>query len=839
MEAIFSQNTESKRNTVIAWLRNRIVLPAAIATTAILVSTYAAPRVTQAADAVVEESITYAAHSGVITLDFSPATLEELGFSFVASSDLEEASSDQRFVLGIDTSSALHVETTDGIFSRLGGGVLRTRGALLLDKPGNRIVVGNFEIEADSYGTITVASTLDDTSAAGATFELVSVMIDLDSARDALRLIGELAITNAWASALELEDAAGTVIGTIAIEAELAFADDVQASACAPRLAGESDTADRSAKAVGSDVLVAELQSVRTYLSVGNISAYAIGTTACNIGTARANWIQHSNQHPVIVQNLYRLMDDKFEQIGLSWVKHGFYAVSQSLCTPCNDPTNGTQLGVGCSDPYSATLNGVQGNMSPRFGINPHTGYFQHPWDGPAAETTIERRLQVNNIDLDPVFNFGARYFMQGHYIHPDDCTAGTQNNNASYREVTVERNIISGLWDLIINQSWATQRGQSAIRAWQDVDPSVVETDIQIPGEGLFTLSCKVIETGTGAWRYYYALMNLNSDRSGRLFSVPLPEGALISNVGFHDVNYHSGDPVDATDWDVEIGPDSITWSTDTYAENENANALRYGTIYNFYFDSNIQPSSSAATLGLFKAGLPSDVHASTLGPKLLLADCNDNDIADACDIDCAAPECSVPCGTSLDCNANDVPDECESDCNDNGIADACDLADCQPEELWCADCNENTFPDECDTDCDGNGVPDECEALVDTDHDGISDCYDLCPLTTVAHSCACPSIDRCCWFDGTVCIDNYPRLQCTLDGGTPNCSEAPCRLGCIIGDADLDGDLDLEDVWAFQRCIGADASDQECSIRFDFDGDDNIDLDDFEMFDDFFSGP
>ncbi|MFH1746609.1 MAG: dockerin type I domain-containing protein [Planctomycetota bacterium] len=98
--------------------------------------------------------------------------------------------------------------------------------------------------------------------------------------------------------------------------------------------------------------------------------------------------------------------------------------------------------------------------------------------------------------------------------------------------------------------------------------------------------------------------------------------------------------------------------------------------------------------------------------------ADCNENGIADQCDIDCGpvGGDCDVPdCGDSQDCNNNGVPDECElanNDCNNNSIPDDCDLAG-----GFSQDCNENGIPDECDIsagsseDCQPNGVPDECE--------------------------------------------------------------------------------------------------------------------------------
>ncbi len=74
---------------------------------------------------------------------------------------------------------------------------------------------------------------------------------------------------------------------------------------------------------------------------------------------------------------------------------------------------------------------------------------------------------------------------------------------------------------------------------------------------------------------------------------------------------------------------------------------------------------------------------------------DCNENGIADECDVDCSNPNCNIPgCGTSDDCNENNIPDECEEDCNENDIADECEIVmlvtdqpvdwtDCQSETI------------------------------------------------------------------------------------------------------------------------------------------------------------
>src|SRR5690606_13501601 len=70
----------------------------------------------------------------------------------------------------------------------------------------------------------------------------------------------------------------------------------------------------------GPDVIVGELPLVRYWGEAEGTTAYSIATTSCNIGDAHLLWIELSNQHPVIAQNMYRLKDGRFEQIGMSWL---------------------------------------------------------------------------------------------------------------------------------------------------------------------------------------------------------------------------------------------------------------------------------------------------------------------------------------------------------------------------------------------------------------------------------------------------------------------------------------------------------------------------------------
>ena len=367
----------------------------------------------------------------------------------------------------------------------------------------------------------------------------------------------------------------------------------------------------------GPDVTVIYLPNISHWQDSGapGVHAYAVGTTSCNIGTEPLWWCNdegdpfcETNQHPVIGQNLYRLKDDRFEQIGMSWLKHGFFSVNSNdpACGNCQQPPHGgDQLGVGCTDPYGSGLNGSR-PLGMRSEVNAATGEFPYPYTEVPSPTQVDQRIQVDEADLDPALNPGARYWVEGHYVAADDAADGNALNNASYREVTVESN-----YDLTLIGS--TVREQPAIAVWSAVDPQVSLVDVDIPNSEPTQRfhAARRVSGGGGSWHYEYAIHNLNSDRSARLFRVELDPGATITNAGFHDVEHHSGEPYTTTDWTITVDspPGSVEWSTDTFATDQNANALRWGTMFTFWFDADVPPAGALHTLELFKPGVPSSV--------------------------------------------------------------------------------------------------------------------------------------------------------------------------------------------------------------------------------------
>jgi hypothetical protein len=438
------------------------------------------------------------------------------------------------------------------------------------------------------------------------------------------------------------------------------------------------------------DVIVGNLHQISRYGVVDDITGFSVGTVSCNIGDCWLDWFSGgSNLHPVIGQSVYRLKDGRMEQLGQGWLKHGFFALSQGFCFNDCQGTSGTHLGVHCSDPYSANLNGDQDNLGPKFEVNATTGFHPHPvTDLNLTGNAIFKRIQVRNDDLDPALNPGALYFVEGHYVTQDDSAAGNGNNNASHRKVTV-----TGTSTFNLSFDGVIQQQDPAIRAWKVWDTGVAETDVQVPNDGLYIVAAKATDLGGGMWNYEYAVHNLNSHRSAREFSVPIPDGANVSNVGFYDVDYHSGSPQLGTDWSVSIGTGAVTWSTVEWSGqfDQLANALRWGTMYNFRFDADVPPSVNDVTITLFRPGTPSSVNALTIAPNI----CDNSGSCDAgenscnCEADCgAAPSPETECGDLVD---NDC--DLTLDCVD---VDCCGDRNCFPDEdfdnhVGCLDCDDS----------------------------------------------------------------------------------------------------------------------------------------------------
>ena len=470
-------------------------------------------------------------------------------------------------------------------------------------------------------------------------FNIEGHQYDYDATGQLLSITGgKLLISKEFADALGRSAEVSAAVGRISIGAAMQpieidqLVNGEPKSMAMPALQ-HGVSSETPALVPGPDVIVGDLPSMAQFGNdtVNHLVGLGVGTTSCNNGDQPFNWFQLPNtDHPVIPQNLYRMSggatnDERFEQIGQSWLKHAFTALEGSVCGTCNTSgcITGTHLCPGCSDPYGASLNAQQSGLGSRAWVNPFTGAFPSTANSHSghSHTGTSHRVTVASSDLNPAQNSGATYFAEGQYVtpheyawcqsHPGQCN---MYNNASYRQFTV-----TGSGDsYTFSSSGSTVRMQAAIKAWQTLGGATVNQIEPDPGnDGIWFMGYKVTNPSTGVWHYEYALYNQNLDRSIQSFSVPTGPGVNISNIGFHAPRQEPGWANDGTQgntgfsstpWSVQTSS-SITWSTETFAQNQNANAIRFGTLYNFRFDADQPPNPTNATVGYFKTGGPMPV--------------------------------------------------------------------------------------------------------------------------------------------------------------------------------------------------------------------------------------
>ena len=391
----------------------------------------------------------------------------------------------------------------------------------------------------------------------------------------------------------------------------------------------------------GPDVIVGDLPDMAQFGSAGTQVGLGMATDACNNGDQPINWFALPNtDHPVVPQNLYRMSGGadnttRFEQIGQSWMKHTFGADESNACGfGCNTNacSQGVQLCPGCSDLYFASTNADQNSIGSRAWVNPFTGSFPSNANDHSGHihNGVSHRILVEVDDLNQNLNEGATYFAEAQYVTPHEyawCQAhpGQCNmfNNASYRQF-----LVSGTTNFTFSPVGNTVRMQAAINAWtgatiSQIGPFVSETGDII--DGIILVGYKVTNPSPGVYHYEYAIYNQNLDHAIQSFGMGVRSDVNITNAQFHAPPQHPGWAHDgtvgdagysSTPWTFTRDSVSANWSTETFDQNPNANAIRWGTLYNFSFDADAAPILNSATLDFFKPGLGSGTIAQVASP-------------------------------------------------------------------------------------------------------------------------------------------------------------------------------------------------------------------------------
>ncbi|MEM7231495.1 MAG: hypothetical protein AAF517_04945 [Planctomycetota bacterium] len=527
--------------------------------------------------------------------------------------------------LGLEPDRSYLIRVT-GYGGESGPFVLNVSTAAAGETPANDDCENAIEAELDAeYSGDTTTATNDGTSTCAASANASDVWY-VHTAEEAGLLVGSLCGSSYDTALSAHSDCSGSA------ESQLRCNDDacgVQSTVAVPVEQGEtvffrvsgfsgevgaytfSITSREIPKGEGADMVITNLTRLEQVGRLGDTVALSCESTICNEGSVAVDWLANPDpHHPFLIFNAYRLHENRLEQIGQSWVKHGF-AASQSdgICSGICIPDEFGGLGVGCADIYGVGTNAAQDTYGPRYEINGWTGGFTYA--GSHIDTTssqhnpIQHRLQIHEDDMSRGRYPGALYFLELYVLSHDDVD---HTNSVGYKRFAPSGSP-GGTWNFALVEPLAVQG--LIFDAWPESERTQIPAGDKVP-EGRAYLATHVTENEDGTWHYEYSLFNLDFERNVRSFTIDIPSSTQISGVEFHAPRDH----------DVSFSNDAWTHSrtgtglTFTTTEGDDANPLRWGTMYTFRFDANAEPVETTATIGLVPPGETNEYSGLTRGP-------------------------------------------------------------------------------------------------------------------------------------------------------------------------------------------------------------------------------
>lgn len=321
-----------------------------------------------------------------------------------------------------------------------------------------------------------------------------------------------------------------------------------------------------------------------------------------NVGTADVAWWRKftgtydpydNDQHPYLIWNMYREIDNRFEQIGASGVKHAFFSTNTSCA--CN---GGNILYPGCRDKYSVGNNNLSAELGPRDNISVFDGlwqstgsFFDPNGDGIQENSSSaigENRMVVAELDF---VNESLPYYISSWYVIRDDVNI---YNNMGSRQYQINPN--GNAW--ILNGVTAFSQGPASDKYVApntfDLIAGTASTRIIQGGEGHLTVAVKVVENKDSTYTYNYMIENHDYDPQVNLISLPLSDTATMDGFVFADTDEDS-----ANDWVVIHNNNRLTLRAQL------GNELDWGILYSFSFTTDSAPQAGAVSLtGLENGG-------------------------------------------------------------------------------------------------------------------------------------------------------------------------------------------------------------------------------------------
>lgn len=590
-----------------------------------------------------EASTTWGVAGGEIVIELNQGVLSPLGIEVDAVKAL--ADTPPKHPLGYRKLRFEGLSIQKIQFSAPGGAVTQFFGGYLHYHGGLALTVGDGVLDlldfrvAPHPGQQGIFQVLDRTGTPWATLDHGHYELVDDGKALELRH-ANLSMTSKMAALIGRPTLAGQVIGVVHLRAPVVSAGSLQpvrGSQCSspnwPTEPGfEADVALTAMNAAGGFNPVHFLRCQDCNGATGGPVVIAPNAKLRNIGDADVPWWEQftppqppygNDQHPFLVWNLYRLGGDgRFEQIGVSGVKHAFFTVNTGC--PC---AGGNILWSGCEDTYSVGNNDLGSFLAPRHEIVPATGEWgrcfslfdadcnssQSPEE--RSDETFENRLRVMEEDLDPSANPGARYFMEAWYVVRDDVDIF---NTMGWREVTPAWN--GATWEFPVAGDFSEG---SALDAWVDPTAPAAGEDSALleTVDGRVRVSVVVTDLLDGTWRYDYAVMN--HDYMLAVTAGAEPDLELLSSFGFNAVEvpravtatvtatgFARADRTRGQDWAATLQSGAVRW------QNPGDTPLNWGTAFRFSLVVDRAPAPS--TFRLYPGDASAPLAVTILGPEL-----------------------------------------------------------------------------------------------------------------------------------------------------------------------------------------------------------------------------
>ncbi len=392
------------------------------------------------------------------------------------------------------------------------------------------------------------------------------------------------------------------------------------------------------------DIAICGLASLSQFGKVGTFPNGTVGlafqTTGLNFNNGQNSkqlpWFQSPQvHHPVIGMNLYRVNGDgRLEQIGMSWLKHAWFAVQGTSCGSCQSSGTGSILGVGCADIYGASLNADKFWLGPRWEVNTIENIWMDgvSWAGShfarnsqngdsGPHGPVEHLLRVRMSDL---VTPNSTYYYEGFYHlnkKVGDANWGQvketperYKNNIAHRRTLPNH---TGSGNFSFGSTGPSHTYGPVVDVWGDTQATAMPLD-----DGALYVSSRVVEDGN-QYRYEYAVHNFNVHREVQSFAVPFPASAPLTEVGFHAVRdgywdasgnfVNEATMYDFQDWETSINNGMLTFSAPAPEGEVFPNTLRYGMTYTFWFTTDVAPTDGSVSMQPYKDGGTVDEFSAT----------------------------------------------------------------------------------------------------------------------------------------------------------------------------------------------------------------------------------